>query len=466
MNLYKKLLKNSVIFAIANLGSKLLSILLVPFYTYFLSTNEYGAIDMVITSISLILPIITLSIFDATLRFSVKSNFDYKSIFSSSFIVVIFGNIVFILFYPLLKNIEVLRDTVNLFYIILILQSINSLFAQFSRGIGKVKQFALNGLINTIVTVVLNIILLAKFSMGIRGYFISIIIAYIVCNLYLIKSLMIWKYFSINNIQFKLIKEMTLYSIPVIPNSLMWWIMNSVDRYTIIALLGVSSNGIYAIANKIPTVLNILYSIFSQAWQLSAIEEAENDQKSKFYTDVFNVFSTIMLLGTSFILVFIKIIVQFFLEDSYQEVWRYVPFLLLSVVFTSFSSFLGTNYIAMKETKGLLKTSFLGAFINILLNILLIPKIGLNGASISTMISFLAVWIVRIYDTRHFVNIDFNLKQIFFSLIFIFIQIIVIYSNVSYYMIITIILFIFILSINKNEISKVLSKICNLNLKK
>lgn len=459
MSAYRKLIKNSAIFAVANLGSKLISILLVPFYTYFLTTNEYGIIDMITTSISLILPIMTLSIFDATLRFSVKSDFDHKTIFSSSFMVVILGNIVFIFIYPFLNKIEILKDVVNLFYIMIILQSINSLLVQFSRGIGKIKQFAFNGLLNTIVTISLNMILLVKFHMGIEGYFISIIVANIVCVFYLIISLKIWKYFSIKNVNFKIIKEMTMYSIPLIPNSLMWWIMNAADRYAIILFLGASYNGVYAIANKIPTILNVLYSIFSQAWQLSAIEEAESKYKSEFYTTVFGFMSTIMLLGTSFIIVFIKIIVEITLESSYQDTWKYVPFLLLAVVFTTFSSFLGTNYIAMKETKGVFKTSLIGSITNIVLNMLLIPKIGLNGASISTMISFFMVWIVRIHDTKQFVNINFSFKKIFYTLIFIFIQIATLYSGLTYYVIVELSLFILVSFINKDEISKIIRRI-------
>ena len=154
--------------------------------------------------------------------------------------------------------------------------------------------------------------------------------------------------------------------------------MNASDRYAINIFLGISANGIYAIANKVPTILNMLYSIFSQAWQLSAIEEADNKNKSQFYTNVFNIFSLVMLIGTSCILVIIRPIIETFLADAYRDSWKYVPFLLLSVVFTSFSAFLGTNYIAMKETKGVFKTSLVGAIVNIILNILLIWGIYCN----------------------------------------------------------------------------------------
>lgn len=459
MNAYKKLLKNSGVFAIANLGSKLISIILVPYYTYVLSTAEYGTIDIITTNVSLILPLITLNIFDATLRFSVKSKYNNKDIFSSSIIVIILGNLIFLLGYPFLNRIVLLKNIAYLFYIIIFIQSINCVIAQFARGIGKVKEFAANGVINTFVLVISNIILLSKFKLGIKGYLISIILAYSISTIYLIISVRIWRFYSPKKINSKLIKEMTIYSIPLIPNSLMWWVMNASDRYAITMFLGIAANGIYAVAYKIPTVLNLLYSIFSQAWQLSAIEEGDSENKSEFYTNVFKILSIVMLLGTSFIIMIVRPVIEIVLSTEYKDSWKYVPFLLLAVVFTSFSSFLGTNYIAMKETKGVFKTSLVGAILNIILNLILIPLIGINGAAIATMISFAIVWIIRIYDTKKFVMIKIDLKKLIYSLIIISLQICILYMKIKYYLIIEVILVILILIVNKSDLFNIINQV-------
>lgn len=252
---------------------------------------------------------------------------------------------------------------------------------------------------------------------------------------------------------------MLSYSIPLIPNTLMWWIMNASDRYAIVLFMGVSANGIYAIANKIPTVLNLLYSIFSQAWQLSAIEESESKDKSKFYTDVFNVFSIIMIIGTSAIIVVIRPFVELVLSIEYITAWRYVPLLLLAVVFTSYSSFLGTNYIAMKDTKGVFRTSLIGGILNIVLNFTLIPIIGLNGAAFATMISFFIVWIIRIYDARKFVTIKLNIKELILSFLIILIQIFTLYLNNKIYLIGEVLLLLLLIIVNKKIILSFISKI-------
>lgn len=257
---------------------------------------------------------------------------------------------------------------------------------------------------------------------------------------------------------------MLLYSIPLIPNAIMWWAMSSLNRYMIVFFLELSANGIYAIASKIPSLLSIINSIFFQAWQMSAIEEANSKEKSKFYTNVFNVFSVFMLITTSIILVHLKLIMSIF-SDNYYDSWKYVPFLMLGVVFSSYSSFLGTNYIAAKKTTGVFKTSVVGAIINITLNFLLIPFIGLYGAAIGTMVSFMVIWILRIIDTRNFVTIKINLYKLILSFIIIFIQIGFMYLNFKYEYLILLSIFLLLIIVNYSEIKSIIARTFNVVLK-
>ena len=155
-----------------------------------------------------------------------------------------------------------------------------------------------------------------------------------------------------------------------------------------------------------------------------------------------------MFIAASCIILIIKPLINLFVSSDYSESWKYVPFLLLAVIFTSFSSFLGTNYIAMKETKGIFKTSLFGAIVNVILNIILIPLFGINGASFATMMSFFVVWIIRIYDTKRFVSLEINVKILTFNLLLIFTQIIFLNFNSNF--INQLLLFTILLFINKS----------------
>ncbi|PGT51024.1 polysaccharide biosynthesis protein [Priestia megaterium] len=456
MNIYKRLLNNSLIFAVGNLGTKLLVLLLVPLYTYYLSKEEFGTVDLLTTTLSFLIPIFTLSVFDSVLRFAMDKNCDKKSVLSNSLVVTLIGFIVLCCLYPLFTFLLPFEGFVSYFYSLLFLQSITTIFTQYIRALGKIKLFAWSGILNAFALLICNLIFLVLFHMGIIGYFISLIIANIITIIFVVMVGKVVQDLSVKKINIKLTKEMLVYSIPLIPNALMWWIMGLSDRFIITYYLGLGANGLYAVANKIPSVLNIINSIFFQAWQIAAIEEANSKDKSKFFSNVFNIFSIVMLTSTSIILVFLKLIVVVMVSASYNDVWKYVPFLLLGVVFSSFSGFLGTNYIAAKKTGGVFKTSVIGAIINIVANLTLIPLLGINGASIGTLLSFAVIWILRIRDTKKFVNLQISIKKLALTFTVIGIQIGILYINLKLEYILQIILLAVIILINLSDINMII----------
>ena len=383
MNSYKKLLDNSFIFAIGNFGSKIISFILLPIYTYFLTTEQFGTVDIVTTTITLLLPIISGNIFEAVLRFTMDKDLSREKVLSSSIAFSFVCILIILIFYPIFFLFNIDKAIVIYVYLILISQVFYMIFSQFTRAIGRIKLFAINGIIVTFIIGINNIVLLTIFHLGIHGYFISIILANVISSVFLFISIKAWKYLNKKQVDLGLIINMLKYSIPMIPNSIMWWLINASSRFFILFFVGASANGIFAVANRIPSLLNIISSVFTKAWQLSAIEEYDSENKSKFYSNIFNYYSTILFLSTSAIILITKPFMKFFVAPEYFNGWRVIPFLLLSVTFSSFSSFLGTNYLAAKQTRGVFKTSIAGGIISIILNFLLIPFFGILGASLS-----------------------------------------------------------------------------------
>ncbi|WP_244996794.1 oligosaccharide flippase family protein [Caldifermentibacillus hisashii] len=456
VNSYKKLLNNSLIFAIGNLGSKFIVLILVPLYTYYLTKSEYGLIDLLTTTISFIVPIITLSIVDAVLRFAMDHNYDKKEVLINSLMICLIGFFVLVIIFPLLKIILPFNKYILYFYLIILSQIIDNTLSQYIRAKEMIRLFAFSGIINAITLLISNVLLLMVLNKGITGYLVSIVVSNLVRSLLLLFRANIVKDIHLDKINISLVKEMLYYSIPLIPNALMWWIMSLSDRYLITYFLGLSANGLYAVANKVPSILSIAHSIFFQAWQMAAIEEVESKDKSQFFSNVFNIFWLTMFILTSLLLVFLKLIINVFIAEEYFESWKYIPFLLLGVVFSSFSGFLGVNYIASKKTSGVFKTSIIGAVINFITNILLIPTLGINGASIATMLSFLVIWLLRIKDTKDFVIIKIKWKTLWLSFFILMLQIGVLYVNYSTEFIVELFLFLSILLVNIQQIKKIL----------
>lgn len=421
MNRYKKLLSNSGIFLVANFGSKILSFLLIRFYTAVLTTEEYGTVDVINTTAGLAYPIVTLCIIEAVLRFSIDDIDNRKNTFSSGLSIVILGNFLFLLIMPLLRLIDIFEANYIMIYLVTITSSFYMLAAHFVRGVGKSKLFAASGLIHTAVHIGLNLLFLLVFSWGMEGYLLSTIITncFVTLVLFIVGKLDTFISFSIN---YKHTLDMLKYAIPLIPNSVFWWIMQSADRYTIHYIMTASDNGLYSAASKIPTIIATISGIFFHAWQISSVDEAKSKDKDVFYTNVFIGAGMMITISTTMIITFIQPIFHILVDKSFYEGWHAVPLLLIGTVFSSYSSFLGTNYVVMKKTKGVFITTVIGAASNVILNIMLTPIIGLYGTALATSVSFLLTWGVRSFDTRKFVKIHYSVFSFFLPTVMLIIQ--------------------------------------------
>ena len=459
MDSYKKLINNTFIFSIGNLGTKLITFFLVPLYTYNLSTIEYGLTDLINTTISLLIPVFTLSTSDAILRFVMDKTYDKRVVLNNTLLIFFIGFVTVTFILLLFQQLLPFERYIMLFIAMLFTQTLQIGLGQYVRAQGKVYLFALNGIFSALVIFIGGFITLVKYNFGIIGYFISYIFGYSISIFLLIIKGQIWKDINIKLIKLSEIKKILRYSFPLMPNSLMWWIVNSSNRYVITLFLGLSANGIFGVSSKIPSLLNVVNSIFFQAWQMSAIEEYDSKENSKFYSTVFNIFSFIMLFTTSLILFLLKFIIGLLAENSYVESWKYVPFLLIGVVFSSFSGFLGTNYIAAKKTFGVFKSSVYGAIINIIILFSLVPNIGLNGASIATMFSYFVIWIIRIKDTKKYVDIKVDWHKLAKNFIVVFLQIGILYVDIKLNYLIQVVLVFILCFINRDEILKMLKMI-------
>lgn len=428
MNKYKRLISNSLIFAVGNFGSKILLLLLVPFYTFQLTTSEYGTADLVTTTINMLLPIVTLSIYEATLRFTIgeDENRQYLTL-KNSFLLLFLASIVFILAITII-NLKIKIPYSEFIIIIIVLQGFQNILAQYVRAINKIKIYAINGIIMSLVLAISNIIFLKFLSFGVDGYLLSIIMSNLV-SLFFMVIVLKFDFVLIvkSKVDWKLFKRMLVYSVPLIPNAFMWWLMNASSRYFILFYLDATANGLFAVASKIPSILSMVQTVFFQAWQLSAIEEYDSDNKREFYSSIFYWLSTIMIICTSILILFLKPIINITMSGNYSLSWKPVPFLLIGLIFSSFSSFFGTFYIAEKKTTGVMYTSVIGGMVSLILNFILIRYFGIIGAGLSTLISFLLIWILRVRDINKFFKINIQLKRLCISISGLILQVVFIF---------------------------------------
>lgn len=428
---YKYLLKNVGLLSLSNFGSKILSFILIPLYTNLLTTEEYGTYDIYSTTISLLIPILTLNIINAVLRYSLDKEKNKKNVFSIGMEMIIIS-FIFLLIFVIINNIFHIFGVLEKFWIYFIFlysgEVLYSLLTNFGRGIDKVKQIAIAAIINSVSILLFNIVFLLWFRLGLRGYFIANILGYFIPTLYLIYKLKIWQYISIKQNDKKLKKEMAEYSKPMIFNTIGWWITNVSDRYVVTWICGVAINGIYSVAYKIPSILNIFQTIFNQAWTLSAVKEYDNNS-SEFYTNIYKLYNLGLVIMCSILILCDKIIAKILFAKNFYSAWKYAPFLMISVIFGALSGLLEGIFVANKNTKVIAKTTIIGAVINIVFNIILVNIFGAIGAAISTLIAYIIVWSFRLRDTNKILRININYIKNIFSYLLLLLQTIVLLLN-------------------------------------
>ncbi|GAA5499535.1 lipopolysaccharide biosynthesis protein [Lactiplantibacillus plajomi] len=419
MERYKKLFSNSAIFAIGNLGSKMITFLMVPLYTRYLTTAEYGQSDVMWTLVSLLTPILTLSIIDAVFRFSLDEDSDNTSVLSNGVIISLVSAVLCLLLSPILA-----RFHYGIYVCVLTLASaVESMFQQFARGIGKSKLYASTGIVMSVITVVSNIIMIVWVGWGLFGYLASMLIAQLGGFVYLFIALRAWQYIQFSKANMVLAKRMLIYSIPLIPNAVSWWLSNSANKIFIALMLGAAANGIYAVANKIPSLISVFYTIFTQAWQISAVEEYKSKDVGRFFSTVLNATLNVLFIGVATLTLFSKVFVHILSTPAYYSAWQIVPWLSLAVLYSCVSSFIGTVYTSSMKTGQILYTTVAGAVINVLMNLILIPIFGVVGAGAGAAVSFVVVSLLRLRGSQKFVNIKLDWKILVVSQLLIFIEI-------------------------------------------
>ena len=420
---YKKLGVNVAAITIGNFSSKILSFLIVPIYTAVLTTQEYGVVDTLSTTISLLYPFFTLLISEAVLRFALDKNEDPKQVFSIGFWVTILGFLAALAVSPVFFLFDNLKGYYFYFMLYYFATTLQMVLNYFIRGIERVKLFALNGFLVTFVYLILNIIFLLVLKIGVHGYFLALIISSLFGSVFTWICARLHRYLICPwRMDKSLIKQMLRYSVPMIPNSISWWISTSADKYILIFFHGYALAGVYATSQKIPSLFAMIGTIFLNAWQISAVEDFGSEQSRLFYSDIYRKYSSLNIVVVSAFICGTQLLSRILFASEYYEGWVYTPVLLFSFVFHALAGFLGTIYTSAKETKFLFGSAVAAALANIVLNIMLIPNFGAMGAALATLISYFVMWLVRLVDSRRFIRLDINLKKDIFSYLLILLQ--------------------------------------------
>ena len=404
----KALVKNIILFVLASFIPRTLSFFLVPLYTNCLTTHEYGTVDLLTTTAQLLLPILTLQVHEALLRFALERNQEPKQIFSIGLRVVAIGSCVLVFGMAVGYATGFLQiDFGYMLYLMLYFfaMAMYNVGSYFLRAIDRVKVITVAAIVNSVVTISANLLFLLVLKMGIVGYLISNTMGHAVSIVILFFGGRLYRYVHWKGTDRTLLRRMLIFSLPMVASALAWWINHSLDKYILTFFYGVSASGVLAVAYKIPTIIATFGGIVSKAFSVSVVQHFDADDKDGFLGESYATLSFFMVLSASGLMLINVPLSRILFAKDFFMAWQIVPPLLAAALMNQMSASCEHICVSLMRTKVIALTAVLGAGINLILNICLIPAFQAYGAALATAISFSVVWLVRYLWVRSKMNL-------------------------------------------------------------
>jgi O-antigen/teichoic acid export membrane protein len=465
-NRTNKLIGNTAILAIGQFGSKVLVYFLTRLYTELLTTEQYSVANNISELASLLIPLISLGIGEAIFRLSKGSEFQSKEVFTDSLIIWGFGCLSFAVILPILHQIAYFNGYLLLIVFYILASILHTICTNYIRSLGKIRLYAVQGILNTVLVILLNILFLIPLKLSTVGYILSVPIADTLVTVFIVVKEKLWRNLDFHAVRRSSLRRMMKYSVPLIPTTIFMWIISISDRYMVTYFCGDGVNGLYTAAYKIPTLLGVLNSIFIYAWQISAMEEKDAQDKKKYYSSVFASYASFMFLLGGIIILCSQIVVKMMFAQSYQTAWVYIPVLCLAMILHNFASFLDSDNMVRMNSLPTMYTALAGAITNILLNFLLIYwlSLGAMGAAIATYASYLVTFLLRAFLVRKSIQIQW--RQIIANHILLLLLIGTMLSEFAYWPLVGILLLLLLTLLNWKPIWQTMLNILPKSLQK
>ena len=413
MSREKTLVKNTLIMALGTFLPRIINLLTTPIITSATTDAQYGQLDLVTTTIlSFIVPLCTLQIEQALFRFLVdaKSEKEQRRVITNGY-VMIFGLMVIAAIICLFVPISMFEGSFKLLIIGYIWIEIIATTSRFVlRAFSKYKEYSILAALVVIVNFVVVSVCLLWLKTGYIGVLIALVAADVVGFIYVLCVCNIFKFFNFKYFSSEYALKMLGYALPFVPNMVSWYINQLSDRWIISICLGAGPNGVYALANKIPSIVNILYPAFNLAWTDSATRSVNDPDSGRYYNRMFRMLFCIVSAGSVLLVAGSPIIFGILCRNKeLYSAFDYTPTLILATYFYCFSQFFGSIYVAVKSAKNMSVTTTIAAIINIIINLGLINIIGVQAAVLSTLAANLFLAGYRFFDlNRRYVRLKIN----------------------------------------------------------
>lgn len=418
--LLRKIGRNTLIYGLGGVLQRIVGFLMVPVYTHYLSTNDYGTIELLDLTSYVAAMFVGLGLGSAVVR----SYYDYEEprerneVISTAILFIVPVNAaVLVLLHFLSGPISRLvfgqagnRYFFNLVFISLVFSILNGVLLSYVRAKQQAVLFAVLSVLQLTLGLGLNIYLIAGRRMGVLGSLYSGVITQAVMSLLLL-SLIVYEVrfrFSTPKLQ-----AMLRFGAPLIPAGIGMFVLNFADRFFLRKYSSLSVVGTYALGYKIGMSLNaLLLTPFYLFWSAYMYEVAQEENAKELFARVYEYLMLGLLFGALGISLFGRDAVSVLAPPSYWAASQIVPIIALSYMFSGLFYYFQLGMALSKRTEFRAYAVGASALLNILLNFLLIPRYGAYGAAWATLFSFLVLAGLSHYFSQRLYRVPYHFGKL------------------------------------------------------
>jgi O-antigen/teichoic acid export membrane protein len=436
----KELTKDTAIYGISTIIGRFLGFLLVPFYTNVLNTSDFGVYSNVYAYLAFLNIVFIYGMDAAFMKYtSISGDSEKEKTFSTAYIFVFFSSLLLAMLLFALRNpFTALMEIPDKFhhlvqYVILILIFDTLSLIPFAnlRLERKAGKFTALKFANIIVNIVLNLILILKYKLGIEAIFIANLAASVVTFVLLLPNILSKLTFKID---ITLLRKMLWFGIPYLPASIAATMVNVIDRPVVLAMTNSSTLGVYQANYKLGIFMMLFVSMFQYAWQPFFLNNAKEKNAKELFAKILTLFMIVSSLIWIVLTLFVDDFARFEIYHHKTIIGReylsglvIVPIILLGYLFNGmYYNFQAGIYIEEK-TKYFPVVTGAGALINVVINVLLIPVLGIIGAALATLASYMVMAAGLFYFSQKYYKIDYEYGKILKIMLLIFI------TGIAYY---------------------------------
>lgn len=409
MSRKKLFIENFFAYGFINVLNKIIPFILLPVITRMLENpSDYGIYDMYNTIIGVASPLAMLGMYDSMFReyFEKKDQMYKFNVTTTASKIVLIASLItglmLIVFNKAFSNIlykTTFYGSIVIFSgIELIISNNCTIYSAPTRIEDNKKIYVLSGMINSLAYYALAIFLI---YIGFSFYsmiYANIIASLLLCIFYFILNR---RHFVLGKFDKTIAKELLSIGIPLVPTFLVYWIYNSMDKIMITNILGINELGVYSIGAKVASVSTLIYYAFAGGWQYFAFSTMKDEDQIQLTSNIFEYLALISYISLIIIYPFINASFKLLFNESYINGYVVVPYLYLGPLLLMLFQVAANQFIVMKKSYFSTISLCIGAIFNLILNIKLIPILGIEGASIATLAGYaLSVLFVCILTSK------------------------------------------------------------------